>query len=394
MKFRFLGLVAILAAICLICSCGNGSGDSENAAPKTVALSFVVNTDDGALRALAVTNPAITVVKYQYKATAKFSTEFGTPQGDTGGAFVDFASSTATGGEAGMFAQGKWEFEIQGLDAETNGAVVCKTAAPLVTYVNASTTSIDVFVVRQFASGTGTLIINGVTAPTYSQFVAAADATETTPAVEAKCDKLEITGGPATYTIDATTDADGKLSTFTKTFTEVAAGIYTMTFTVKDSAGNAVGSTVKIVEIVNGKETTVTGNIDSGKWLTESFKVAEKTITLAVSASATDIAKAEGAKITFTFTGSIKEGDTVTDEKVKYFFSDGNTVTPITIAENATAPYTYDWVIGTTVAEGYYYPCIIASDEGETLKTEGATAIKVTVHEAGWTATSTSGSGN
>lgn len=366
MKFKFLGLVAILAAICLICSCGNGSSDSDNAAPKTVALSFVVNTDDGALRALSVENPEITVAKYQYKATAKFTSEFG-KQGDTAGEFVDFADSET--GEAGIFAQGKWEFEIQGLDAD--GAVVCATAEPLVTYVNASTTTIEVFVVRQFTSGTGTLIISGVTAPTYSY-----DASDETAV---KCDKLVITGGPAEYTIDATTDADGVLSTFTKTFEGVAAGIHTMTFTVQDSEGNPVGSTVKIVEIVNGKTTTVTGNIDSQKWMTETFSVAFKTITLEVTAPDPASCK-KGGEVTFTFKGYISEGSTATTENVTYYFSDGKSA-PVeieTYAGSETDEHTYVWTVD--VDPGYYYPCIIASDSTGNLKTEGATAIKFTVN--------------
>ena len=370
MKFKFLGLVAILAAICLICSCGNGSSDSENAAPKTVALSFAVNADNGdALRALSVTNPEITVAKYQYKATAKFENEFGTPQGDTAGAFVDFASSTATGGEAGIFAQGKWEFEIQGLDA--SGAVVCATAEKLVTYVNASTTTIEVFVVRQFASGTGTLIINGVTAPTYSY--------DNSDDTAVKADKLVITGGPADYTIDAAVDTNGVKSTFTKTFEGITAGIYTMTFTVQDSDGTAVGSTVKIVEIVNGQTTTVTGNIDSGKWLTESFTVAEKTITLAV----TDISGViTTGPVTLTFKGYISEGTNVTDEAVTYYFSDGVNAPELidTWAGSETAEHTYSWIIS-RVDNGYYYPCIIASDSTKKLQTQGETALKVTINQ-------------
>ncbi len=82
MKFKFLGLVAILAAVCLICSCGGGSSDSDNG-QKTVALSLAVNTADGALRSITVVNPEVTGLTYQYRATALFESEFGLPQGDT-----------------------------------------------------------------------------------------------------------------------------------------------------------------------------------------------------------------------------------------------------------------------------------------------------------------------
>ena len=373
MKFKFLGLVAILAAICLICSCGNGSSDSENAAPKTVALSFAVNADNGdALRALSVTNPEITVAKYQYKATAKFSSEFGTPQGDTAGAFVDFVNSET--GEAGIFAQGKWEFEVQGLDA--SGAVVCATAEKLVTYVNASTTKIEVVVVRQFASGTGTLIINGVTAPTYSY-----DASSR----PVKVDKLVITGGPADYTIDAAVDTDGVKSTFTKTFERITAGIYTMTFTVQDSAGNAVGSALKIVEIVNGQTTTVTGSIDSGKWLTETLKVAEKTIELVITAPTEAQSVTAGGTVTFTCKGTIKAGDTpVTDRQITYNLYVGGSV-KVTGSGVSGAATSLEWDT-TDVAPGYYYAVIEASYSneplGENLKTDGGKTILVIVNPA------------
>lgn len=388
MKFRFLGLVAILAAICLICSCGNGSGDSENAAPKTVAVSFAVMADNGgALRALTVNNPDIPEADvYQYKAKALFSSEFG-KEGDTAGQWKDFVNSE--NGEAGIFAQGKWEFEIQGFKVVGEGEnasriLVCQTNTPLVTYVNASVGTaenpIEVFVVRVMDNtGKGTLTINEVTAPTYSY--------DDSDATAIKCDKLEITGGPETYTINATfedDDEDKVVSTFTNTFTEVPTGIYLMTFTVKDSAGKAVGATTKVVVIVDGEETTVTGNIDSGKWVTESFEIGYKKIELSVTdpTAAVECAQ-DGNGVKFTFKGTIIEGSEATTEDITYtlYVNDSPAADPVTSASGTEATFT--WVT-TDVDPGYYYASIVAADKATgTLKTQCAD-IKVTVHEAGW----------
>ena len=382
MKFKFLGLVAILAAICLICSCGNGSGDSENAAPKTVALSFAVNAEGGALKTIAVEFDGIDVDTYQYKATALFENEFGTPQGDTDGAFVDFVDSET--GEAGMFAQGKWEFEVRCLQDEV---VVYQTAEPVEAYVNASTTTIEVTVVRQFEEGDGTLIIDAITAPAYSEWEAAE---------EGMSDYLVISGDfgdditiySSGTTNSGTTDAPNYRSTFENEGIEVAAGIYTMTFTVYDKGGHEVGSATRVVEIGVDLETTVSGALDSGKWLTETFKVTEKHIELVITATdpaATSDSEAISVNVNdtveFVCTGTIKEGDTaVTDEEITYNLYVNGTKRFTTTNDSGTE-VTLEWDT-TDVDPGYYEVHIVAT--GVNLTTDGGdeAVVLVTVNPA------------
>lgn len=368
MKCKFLGLVAIMAAICLICSCGNGSGDSENTAPKTVALSFAVNTENGALRTITVDFEGIDVDTYEYKATALFTSEFGTPQGDTGDAWVEFDPDEA----AGEFAQGKWQFEVRCLQDDV---VVYQTAEAVETYINASITTVEVTVVRQFAEGDGTLIIDDVTAPEYSEWEAAE---------AGKCDYLVITGGPNEITIYSSGTTDYR-STFADEGIDVAAGIYTMTFTVYDKDDNAVGAATKVVEIGVGLETTVSGALDSGVWVSESIAIVEKTIELEVTDPTEAVECEQGDEIPFTFTGTIKVGDNaVEDEDITYTLYYNGSSVDVGSEVSGTA-VTFGWDTA-DVAPGYYYVRIVASysnaETGETLTTDGETTILVTVKPA------------
>ena len=397
MKFKHFGLVAMMVAICLICSCGGGSGSDSESAQKAVALSFAVNTDGAALRSITVVNPTVDGLTYQYKATALFANEFapqqGKPQGDTNTHWADFASiNSNTGvGSVGDFAQGRWEFEVRVIKKANNYSeadtstftLMYQTSAAFQTYINATTTAapIEVTVVRQIdAAGNakGTLIVNGVTAPSASG-----------------ADKLVITYGAigqnqtSLATINSAAVNNG-LSTFTNNNIPVTPGIYVMTFTVKDSSDNAVGASTKTVEIVKGLETTISGSIDAGKWVTTNFTVKGiKEITCTASVTATTFVKGVNNTITITFTGYISENGEATTDNVKYYFCDGFNAPVLinTYAGSTSTEHTYDWVIYddsdpqniVDVDSGYYYPCIIASDAAGTLITNDTNSLKVTI---------------
>ena len=380
MKCKFLGLVAIMAAICLICSCGNGSSDSEGAAQKTVPISFAVSTENGALRTLAVDFDGINVDKYQYKATPLFSSEFGDPQG-VQTTWKDFTYDTTAGkGSVGELAQGKWQFEVQCLQ-NVEGAdpvVVYATAAAVETYINASTTTVEVTVVRQSVTGTGTLIIDDVTAPAYSEWV------------EGDCDYLVISGdfGDA-ITIYSSGTGDDNRSTFADEGKEVAAGIYTMTFTVYDKDDNKVGAATKVVEIGVGVETTVSGALDAGTWVEGFLSVVVKTIELEITAPTDDVVEcAQGDKVEFAFTGTItptpvtEEGEE--EEEITYtlYYSESSQDAGTGASGEDV---TFEWDTA-AVAPGYYEVHIVASATGVTTDGGDEAVIKVIVHEEGWTA--------
>lgn len=390
MKSKFYIIASILAVICLICSCGGGGGSADGEAQKVGALSFSVVTD-GPEMVLSITNPNImSGATYQYKATPNFNNEFGTPQGQTD--WADLTLDTESGNYKGSdvyFAQGSWSFEVRVIikgstyasATSTDFTLLYKTAAAVTQYINAGSETdsnnvthnnnvVEVTVVRQIDNGAnGTLNVNGVTAP------AASDA-----------DDLVITYGRIGATmaqlavIDSATVANG-LSTFTNNSISVAPGIYVMTFTVKDKYGNEVGATTKTVEIVKNVTTPVTGSIDAGKWVATSFTVkGVKTITCSASITATSFD--QGDTITITFSGYISDGGTETAENITYYFCDGMNA-PVSIGSHAGSSeqtYTYNWVT-TSVARGYWYPCIIAADSTGNLITNNTdpTPLKVTI---------------
>ncbi|MBR5916137.1 MAG: hypothetical protein IKZ57_06795 [Spirochaetia bacterium] len=393
MKSKFYIIASILAVICLICSCGGGGGSADGEAQKVGALSFSVVTD-GPEKVLSITNPDITTAAvYQYTATPSFNTEFGTTPQGTQTTWKDLTMNTArtSSTDTLYFAQGNWSFEvrviIKGTNYDTDATdftLLYKTAAPVTQYINAgsetdSTTNVtkynnvvEVTVVRQIdatGNATGTLNVNGVTAP------AASDA-----------DDLVITYGrigadmTQLASIDSATVANG-LSTFTNNSISVAPGIYVMKFTVKDKYGNEVGATTKTVEIVKNVTTPVTGSIDAGKWVATSFTVkGVKTITCSASITATSFD--QGDTITITFSGYISDGGTETAENITYYFCDGMNA-PVSIGSHAGSSeqtYTYNWVT-TSVARGYWYPCIIAADSTGNLITNNTdpTPLKVTI---------------
>ena len=408
MKSRFYIIASILAVICLICSCGGGSG-SDGEAQKVGALSFSVVTD-GPEKVLSITNPDITTAAvYQYKAIPNFASEFGiidtdnnnNPQG-TQRTWKDLTMNTARTESTDIlyFAQGNWSFEvrviIKGTNYSTNDkdfTLLYQTAAAKTQYINAGSETdsnnvthpnnvVEVTLVRQIDNGAnGTLKVNGVTAPAASD---ADDLVITYGRIGASMTQLAV--------IDSATVTAGGLSTFTNNSISVAPGIYVMTFTVKDKYGNEVGATTKTVEIVKNVETPVTGSIDAGKWIATSFAVkGVKTITCTAIINGNTFD--HGDTIAIKFTGCISDGGNATTEDVKYYFSDGMHA-PVLIGTYAggDTEHTYNWVTYDDsdasniidVARGYWYPCIIASDSTGNLITNNVTSdtvvpLKITI---------------
>ncbi len=378
MKSKFYILASVLVVLCMLCSCGGGGG-SDGEAQKAVAITFAVDTDEAASRVISVYNPDITQgAIYQYKATANFSNEFGTPQGtqttwkDLTIDFTDGVKSTDTL----YFAQGSWTFHVRVIlrnDTTYNATtgtpctLLYQTESAGVTqYINASKTTVVAPVTRQIDDGAdGILFVNGINAPDTSG-----------------ADKLVITyvslSNPSdSGTVDTITNptiANGR-STFTKNGIPVAPGIYSMTFTLKDSSDNEVGASTKTVEIIKDITTPVTGAMDAGKWVAAGFEIKGiKTIEATLTTSTVSVA--QGTPVVFAITGVIKDNGVPTNpaEPVTFYFYPGNGLAGGTITLN-NGKYSWDT---TNVPVGYYTVSLIATDASGTLAMSPI-SLKITV---------------
>ena len=375
MKSKFYILASILAVLCLICSCGGGGGSSDGDAQKTVAVSFAVNTD-AASRAITVTNPnVLNGATYQYTATPNFTTsDFGENPKGKQTTFADLTmDATNTSTNTLYFTQGNWTFDVRVIIKGANYATDSTDFTLLYSgsatqYINATDNNVEVTVTRQIDRGNGTLDVNAVTSVAASS---ADDLVITYGAIGSAMSELA--------TIDSAEVAAGR-SSFTNRSISVPAGIYVMTFTVKDKYGTPVGATTKTVEIVKGVTTPVTGTIESGKWVSTSITVkGVKTITCEMTVTKTTFTKAS-ENVAITYKGWISENGDATDDDVTFYFSDGMSA-PVeldTFEGSESTEHTYNWVL-TSVAPGYWYPTIIASDEAGTLITNDNNANKITI---------------
>lgn len=368
MKSKLYIIASILAVLCLICSCANGGSGSEEDTQKTVAVSFAVDGLDTPAKVITVRNPDVMgQAVYQYKASANFTSEFGTPQG-TQTTWKDLTMSGFNSTDTDLyFAQGSWTFQVrvilkgQNYNAETGTpcTLLYQTAQEGVTqYINASSKTVSANVTKQIDnSANGTLFVNGISTPDTSG-----------------ADKLVVSYGPiggAQSVLATITDPEisAGRSTFTKNGITVAPGIYAMTFTLKDSSDNEVGASTKTVEILKEQTTPVTGAMDAGKWVAAGFAI-KGIKTIEATLETDDVSVTKGTPVVFDITGTIKESGVATNpaEAVTFYFYPGNGLAGSSITlKNGQ----YSWAT-TDVPRGNYTVSLIATDAAGTLVTSPA----------------------
>ncbi|MBR0319110.1 MAG: hypothetical protein IJQ86_07460 [Spirochaetia bacterium] len=363
MKSKFYILASILAVLCLICSCGGGGG-SDSASADVVQVRFGVDSADGAFKSATATNPDLTTdLVYEYKATAAWdSDDFGTPKGDTNGAWVEFTPyvDAQNPGTAIYFAQGKWTIQVQ---VKKNRTVIYTTKttgegyAPIANnspigqktqYINSTTNNIEIEVEKSYtASAAGSIVIQNLYAPDTSG-----------------ADKLVVTYGPVggaqsgTETILASEDAvagTGDWAGYNKynyTISGVAAGAYWVTVAYNNGT-SVVGASTVASEIIAGLGSTITGSIENGVWTSQSIAVVgvkqiEADVRYVSSSDSLTISKAATDTITITASATITDLNTgAVDAGTKNYtlYVDGtptpNTTGSFTFAAAAYAPGTY-----------------------------------------------------
>lgn len=307
MKIKHFGLIAIMAAICLICSCCGGSGSSSSDGDGVVKVSFGIDNAEGTFRSASITNPDITSATaglvYEYNAHAEFNTpDFGTPKGDTGTSWVVFNPyiSSENKGTSVTFAQGKWTIQVR---VKKNNVVIYQTAkAPTdegyindttkrgkTQYINSTTSIVEIKVEKEF-SGTGKITIKDLYAPDTSG-----------------SDKLVVTYGlmgsaattgttvnfsAADYAEDGAGDWVG-YNKYNAEIPDVAAGAYWVTVAYNNGSA-LVGASTFAAEVIAGEGPTIGGSIQNGIWASSNIKVVgvkkiEATVTVANYTSLTGV---------------------------------------------------------------------------------------------------------
>ena len=371
MKSKLYIIASILAVLCLICSCGGGSGsDSENA-QKTVAVSFAVNTDAASRAISATSTDLLSTAKYQYKAIANWTSEFGTPQG-TKTEWTDFTVNASKVGSIGYFAVGSWTFHVRVMDAEKAITLYETAQAGVTAYVNSAVTvnnPIEVAVTKK-TDGKGTINFGDYADDgTYTLSAPACGASEKLVVTYGEVGSDAI-GSPLELSKGAT--AAG-FTAFKGQIANVNAGVYWVTITRNDGTSN-VGSSTTMVEIYSGKTETVEGTVQAGVWV-ESFLAIKgiKTIEGTISADKNYVVK--NTSVVFTITGTVKENGLATADSVTYYFCVNGTRTPITLTEGK---YTWDT---SSVDYGDYEISLIVSDANGTISASAPTHILVTVSD-------------
>ena len=384
MKSKFYIIASLLVVLCMLWSCGGSGGSEESSAQNTVAVSFAVSAPNGELNKVisATSTDLLSTAVYQYKATPNWTSEFGTIQG-TQADWKDFDKTT---GNVGYFAVGSWTFEVRIMDStktytlyQTQKADTANNIAAGVTkYVNTSVTAaapIEILVYKE-SDGKGTIAFGGtstLSAPTCGE-------NEKLIATYGKVGGSAI--GQALNLTKGTAAAG--FTPFTGSITNVDAGVYWVTVTRNDGTNN-IGSSTTMVEIYGGKTETISGTVESGKWINTFFDIKGiKTITGTISTTATlpVVKNAAGdTTVALKLTGEIKENgqkDTTATASMKYYLTVNGNVTDVT-SDITTEVYSWDV---TDLDPGDYYVGLIVADKDKTISANAATPLTVSIEPA------------
>ena len=257
MKTKFFGLACILFVLILF-ACA-GSGDSENsennAVQGVVTLSFAVESDDAGENAISVNNPDFSSnLIYQYKAVADFKLADGSnPVGSTGDEWKEIKNEMS-------FSTGKWTFDVRVIQKGSNYEsdksdffIHYQTEAPVKVSIDTTTAKFITFTVKKIIAGTGLIHIN----------IAVTNQKDGKMAVNLY--EIPKGGAPAIKDyISCKYDDKEKKLYFVKDLLNVPSGFYRMTI-VYDDGNEEYKYTTDLIEVVEGQETTVAGDIEISK---------------------------------------------------------------------------------------------------------------------------------
>lgn len=340
MRKKIIFFINIVIAIALMYSCdaGGGSGADNSQLCK---ISFAAYSEDGRVnnRLVSVTNAdPLDGATYQYKATPLWTSDFGSVQGTTNG-WVDYEP----GDSLGYFAVGPWEFEVQILSYSGHQVY----HGTIQTYANPGAASVTIEVAK-VSDGVGTLSITA-----YTHTAVADDILDVSYGLVSD---LQMLDAIETLTVNNPAhDYVANKSTFTKSITQIPAGVYWVTLTYKTGPLTRVGGVTTCVEIVPGETSSISGWIETNVWQSMSISVGDVPmfgISLSAAGAATSVDS--GADLVFTCTKTAGS----TDIKDYMWFVDGvrqNGQTNSTFTFNRTYDENAD-------NENYYRVNCIAGD--------------------------------
>ena len=257
MKNKFFILACILFVLMLF-ACA-GSGDSENsennAVQGVVTLSFAVESDDAGEKAISVNNPDFSSnLIYQYKAVADFKLADGSdPIGSTGDEWKEIKEEMS-------FSTGKWTFDVRVIQKGNNYEsdksdffIHYQTEAPVKVSIDTTTAKFITFTVKKIIAGTGLIHIN----------IAVTNQKDGKMAVNLY--EIPKGGEPAIKDyISCKYDDKEKKLYFVKDLQNVPSGFYRMTI-IYDDGNEEYKYTADLIEVIEGQETTVSGDIEISK---------------------------------------------------------------------------------------------------------------------------------
>ena len=394
MKNKLYIIASIFAVLCLICSCGGGSGSDASGDDGPVKVSFGVDTADGSLRTASVTNPDVTTnLTYEYKATPKWtSSEFGTLKGYTNDQFVTFNPVGTTNASSIYFAQGQWDIEVQ---VKKGDVIIYKTKNYgsttdvknyKTTYINktSASTPIEIEVEKYYDSSlTGKITIKDLYAPDTS----GADK------LVVEYGKLDGTGSTTTVEFLASEKAAAGTGTwvnynkYNAEIDSVPAGAYWVTVGYYNGTNLVGASSVNADIIAADLGAEITGSIQNGVWASSNIKVAgvnkiEAEVTVTGFTTLTEVismSKTGAGSLPKTLT--INCTATITDVITNAVVSGTKNYTLCVNADkdsNTSGAFTFN---AATYDPGTYSIYIIAADSTNKISTTATPVLNVTIND-------------
>ena len=251
---RFFAHILVFLLALILTGCSDGSSDASG--PVEVSLS--VGSSSGVASRIVTVNEAIDTSKlaYYYSASPLWTAdEFASAKGTTDG--FQRIPTFSNGMSLGLFAQGKWHFEVvvKLIDAEVaESDWILVYSGNVDQYVSAASSVVAVPVTKnREANGAVTISVKA-------------------PTVDEDYDNLSITyEGTASGSIAAgninTSRSDG-YTTFTVAKTSLRSGEYTFFLTYNDGTSD-VGGAVVSLNITPGMTAAISGTVEAGIWQNE-----------------------------------------------------------------------------------------------------------------------------
>ena len=400
MKRKFTVLLCVLAVVCMLFSCGGGSGSDSGSSQKAVAIGFDLNIVGTAAKSISVTDQSYDDIEIWYKAIPQWTSQDGIKiQGDTrdnankdANKFVKltviddanpsnnkFTYDSPTG-TVGYFAQGQWAFDIEvRKPLEAGGSTVLwKTAATQIQYINKAGTI--TFTVSKNIDNTkkGTVFFN-VTAPKTKK----TDSFKVYYKLLGTNNPEEILAGPVKGGAD-----DASVATLTGSG-QLYSGVYSITVRyyssyTDDENFELVGASTVAAEVIPEGEITVRGSIENNKWQQTTFTIKgmyklKATVTATEISSKGTVSVANTGTVHFTCAPAITEldGSAVENEKVPTYYYEWR-LNGANVGSNST----YNWVLKESDAHrDAYVDCIVYFKNGDTVVGSASTTFLLKVED-------------